>query len=141
MKNVKLVFLSCFISFFSMSCFSQNSTTMVKNKVKDTSTGDGKYIISGPIILKNIENADAKISNRQEYYIERSIQDYFIKFCESKVTKEQLQAYLSTKNQLIKSATLEIEYRDGEWDNCKDDDLKQQSRTGKYVIVHKIIGE
>lgn len=124
-----------------MSCSSQKPTTMVKNKTKDVSTGDGKFIISAPIVLKNFVDTKAKITNQKDYYIERSIQDYFIKFCESEVTREELETYLATKDGIIiKAATLEIEYRDGEWDSCNDD-AKEQSRTGPYVIIYRIIKE
>lgn len=114
---------------------------MVKNKTKDVSTGDGKFIISGPIVLKKFVDSKGKITDRQDYYIQRSIQDYFIKFCESEVSRAELEKYLVTKKEFLKSATLEVEYRDGDWDNCSDDGIKVQSRTGAYIIVHKIIEE
>ena len=63
-----------------------------------------------------------------DLYIERSVQDYFIKFCESKVSREELETHLSTKNTEIKVATLEVEFLDGSWDIC-DGNFEQQSST------------
>ena len=120
-----------------MSCTHQKPTTLNKNKTKDVSTGEGKYIISAPIVVKNFVDAEGKIENRQEYFIERSIQDYYIKFCESKVSREKFEAYLSKKPENKKTATLEVEYLEGNWDECAETKSKQ-GRTGNYVIVHQL---
>ncbi|MBC8756458.1 hypothetical protein H2O64_17420 [Kordia sp. YSTF-M3] len=71
-------------------------------------------------------------------YIRRSIQDYYIKFCESKISSEDLENYLSTMDTEIKVATLEVEFLDGYWDIC-DGDFEQQSRISSYVIIHRIV--
>ena len=68
-----------------------------------------------------------------DLYVRCSIQDYFIKFCESKVTKEEL---LPLINQGI---TVEMEVRNGEWDRCPNDPEYIQSRIGPYAIIHRLL--
>ena len=75
---------------------------------------------------------------KKNIYIERSIQNYFIKFCESHITSEDLEEKLSKISSPIKALKLEIEYRKGNWDIC-DENEDQQSRVGEYVIVHRIL--
>lgn len=135
------LFLFIGISLFTMSCTGQKQTTM-NNKTKDVSTGDGKYVILAPIVIKEVITQNGE-SN--EIYIRRSMGDYFIKFCESKVSRDELEHHLSYEYEEMKaislindSVTLEVEFRDGYWDIC-DENLTQDSRTGKYVIVHRIL--
>jgi hypothetical protein len=109
-------------------------------KTEDMSSGNGKYILSAPIVIKNFVKKNGEITEHDEVYIQRSIQDYFIKFCESKISRENLEKHLSNIDGEIKSATLEVEFLDGYWDIC-DGNLIQQSRTGKYVIIHRIIND
>lgn len=130
--------ITCIICLFAISCNNQKPTILKKNKTKDISTGEGKYIISAPIVAKKFVDVDGKIENRQEYFIERSIQDYFIKFCESKVSREEFETYLSKKPENKKTATLEVEYVDGNWDECEETNSKQ-GRIGTYIIIHNII--
>ena len=68
-----------------------------------------------------------------ELYLRCSIQDYFIKFCESNVTKEEL---LPFRNQGI---TVEMEVRNGEWDRCPNSQQEVQSRIGAYAVIHKLL--
>lgn len=73
-------------------------------------------------------------------YIERSVQEYFIKFYESKVTRKEVEKALSTQTSFIKTLEIEIDYKDDEWDNCQENKEENvASRTGQYVIIHKII--
>ncbi len=71
-----------------------------------------------------------------EFYVRRSIQDYFIKFCESQVTKEELESVFEKSESRIVALEIEI-IRKGSWDTC--DEFPVQSRGGDYVIIHKII--
>lgn len=111
----------------------KSKVTMKQPKQKDTTTEKGTVIISAPIQVSNASGT----SDEKEFYIQRSIQNYFIKFSESAITKEELSIYLAKKGGIIPTVTLEIEYRDG----FLDDDEKQKSnpRKGQYVIVHKIV--
>jgi len=108
-----------------------------KNKQADQKTEGNRRIISAPIVRSSFVTKSGEVTDIKEYYISRSIQNYFIKFCESSVTKEALLAALEKQNGLIKSLTLEVEFRDGEWDRCGEEDV--QSRIGEYVLVHRII--
>jgi hypothetical protein len=49
------------------------------------------------------------------------------------VTSDQLKPFLN------KSVALEIEMKDGEWDNCLTEDVHVQSRIGKYLAVKGIV--
>lgn len=120
-----------------MSCVAQRKT-VVQNKAEDISTGDRKYIISAPIIIKDFVKKNGKVTQYKEIYIERSTQDYFIKFCESKISRDELEDHLSKIIGEIKTVTIEIEFRDGYWDICDGDNM-QQSRMGEYVIIHRVI--
>ena len=133
-----LCILACIICLFTGCCLSQKKVIMSKNKTKDISSSKGKYIISVPIVIKNFVKKNGETTKHEEIYIRRSIQDYYIKFCESKISREDLENHLSTMDTEIKIATLEVEFLDGYWDIC-DGDLEQQSRMGAYVIIHRII--
>jgi hypothetical protein len=109
------------------------------NKTMDLESEDGHYLISVEVVKKQFVNKAGKSSDIYEYYLRRSIQDYFIKFCESKVSSEDIDAYLEKqKDRFIQTINVEVEFRDGEWDNCGDGE--QQSRVGEYVVIHKITG-
>lgn len=110
----------------------------MKNKTPDESTGDGKYIVAAPIVSKSFVKKNGQPTGHSELYLQRSIQDYYIKFCESSVTRKELENYLDSLDELIKVAQLEVEFRDGYWDIC-DDNYMQQSRVGEYVVIHRII--
>jgi hypothetical protein len=111
---------------------------MQKKKTADVSTGDKKVMVSAPLVLKSFVKKNGERTDLKEWYIQRSIQDYFIKFCESKVSREELEAYLTKQGSPLNIATLEVEFRKGEWDICEENEL-MQSRIGEYVIIHRII--
>lgn len=142
MKKVKLKYsvyiITCIICLFTYSCLSQKKESMPNNKTKDTASSDGKYIISVPVIRKSFVKKNGESTTQKEFYIRRSIQDYYIKFCESKVRREDLENRLSTIKSEIKIVTLEVEFLDGHWDICNDN-FEQQSRVGAYVIIHSIV--
>lgn len=85
------------------------------------------------LIEKSFINKGGKVTEYTELYLRCSVQDYFIKLCESEVTKEELKKYLD------KGITVEMEIKDGMWDHCNDDPSYAQSRTGTYVIINKIL--
>ena len=142
MRKIKLKYglciLACIICLSTWSCSSQKKIIMSKNKTKDISSGKEKYIISVPVVSKNFVKKNGAVTEHKEMYIRRSIQDYYIKFCESNISSEDLKNHLSTMDGEIKIATLEVEFLDGNWDIC-DDDFEQQSRVGAYVIIHRIV--
>lgn len=124
--------------FCTPSCTIHKREHMKKNKVADISTGDHKYILTAPIVSKNFVKKNGAPSSNKEIYIQRSIQDYYIKFCESKIKREVLEDYLANKTGLMKVVTLEVELKNGYWDIC-DENFMQQSRMGEYMIIHRII--
>jgi len=93
-------------------------------------------IITTPIVEKHFYNKIGEKTDQTEFYIQQSVQDYFIKFCESEITREQLVEALSKIESPIKTLTLKIEIRDGEWDSC--DSYPVQSRVGKYAVILSI---
>ena len=84
------------------------------------------------LIEKTFVNKGGKVTEYTELYLRCSVQDYFIKFCESNVTREDLKPYL---NQGI---SVEVEIKDGMWDHCSEDPAYAQSRTGTYIVIKKI---
>ena len=84
-------------------------------------------VIEKPFVQKN-----GKVSKYKEIYFRCSVQDYFIKFCESEVTKKQMKKYIN------KGISVVMEIREGSWDICEDSPQEMQSRIGKYVVIHSI---
>lgn len=93
--------------------------------------------ISAPVVKKHFYNKIGEKTEIQEYYVQQSIQDYFIKFCESYITISELDDALDEIDSPIKTLKMEVSILEGEWDSCDGDPV--QSRVGKYMIVHKII--
>ena len=134
-QKIKGLIITCVIGIITFSCASPKD---VNNKTESQKTEGSKQIISAPIIVKDKVLRHGVISDEKELYIQQSIQDYYIKFCESAVSRKELEKYLETKSADIKVTKLEVEIIDGDWDIC-DDNLNSQSRTGKYMIIHRII--
>lgn len=93
-------------------------------------------ILTGQIVKKQFINKGGKPSGFYEYYLRCSIQDYFIKFCESNITKTDIDALNLSEFDAI---SVEAEIKNGEWDICSGDSQYMQSRIGKYVVVYKLI--
>ena len=108
------------------------------NKTPDIQSTNGGQIVSAPVVSKNFVMKNGEVTERTELYLQRSIQDYFIKFCESGITREQLEEHMSTIHSPIKSITVEVEFKEGAWDQC-DENQPVQSRMGEYVVIHRII--
>jgi len=109
-------------------------------KQKEQTKPSKKQILTAPIVLKSFSNKNGEPNEQKEYYLQASIQDYYIKFCESSISQKDLENHLSSLTGLIKVVTLEIEYRDGFWDICNEN-MEKQSRSGKYIIIHRIINQ
>lgn len=126
MKNV--VFISLFIS--TLCCCASYKEKNIENE------SSGGKTITAPIVEKHFYNKIGEKQDHTEFYIQQSIQDYFIKFCESEVTRKQLESALAKTNSPIKTLTLKIEIREGRWDSCED--YPVQSRIGKYAVILEI---
>lgn len=92
--------------------------------------GATKNIITAgcQVVEKAFINKGGKASDYKELYLRCSVQDYYIKFCESKVSRKKMKKYLD------KGVTVTYEVKEGEWDICKGDP-EMQSRVGPYVII------
>ena len=108
----------------------------LKSKKKATKQGskdsNNKYT-SCVLVEKTFVNKGGKITDYTELYLQCSVQDYFIKLCESKVKLDGLKKYIN------KGITVDMEIKDGFWDHCSDDPAYAQSRIGTYVVINKII--
>ncbi|NMH86914.1 hypothetical protein [Flavivirga algicola] len=133
-----LYILVCMMCLFVASCSSQKTASTAKSITEDIATGNGKYIISALVVFKDFVLKNGETTKHKDAYLRRSNQDYYIKFCKSKISRKDLEKHLSKINKAVKVATLEVEFRNGLWDVC-DGNFEQQSRKGAYVIVHRIV--
>ena len=108
-------------------------------KRMDQQTSGGRVIISAPIVKKSFVAKNGKVSDKTELYVQRSIQDYFIKFCESEISREELEAHVAGIDSFINAVKMEVEFRKGDWDVCDNEAVEVQSRTGEYVVIFRII--
>ena len=83
------------------------------------------------VVEKAFVNKGGKSADFKELYLRCSVQDYYIKFCESKVSLKKMKKYID------KGLTVTYELKEGEWDSCEGDP-EMQSRIGTYAIVIKI---
>lgn len=127
-------FILYLIILFPLISFSQTKKEYIK-----TEKG---ILITAPIVTKKFVYKNGKESDFDELYIRASIEDYFIKFCESKVSKKELSEYLdSIEYNILGDKVIKMEItiiNHGSWDIC-DSEIEQQSRIGAYAIIHRII--
>ncbi len=133
---LKLFLLTSVILSISFSCSNQkidednsekNGTSMTKSP-----QDPDKFVITGHILEKEFIIKNGVSSGIMELYFRASIQDYFIKFCESKITKEDLEPFVN------KVISAHVEIKNGNWDICPDDPQEMQSRVGPYIIIKEI---
>ncbi len=92
---------------------------------------DGSYFQRGFLVEKSFVNKVGKSSDKKELYLRCSVQDYFIKFCESEINVEDILHLLNTP------VSFRIKIKTGAWDICEDDDPNLQSRIGDYIVVYE----
>ncbi len=112
-----------------VACEVSNSTT---NSMEKKPQDPDKFIISGQIVEKDFIIKNGVSAGFTELYFRASVQDYFIKFCESNITKKELEPFID------KVVTVHAEIRDGDWDICEDDPAEMQSRIGAYLIIKEL---
>jgi len=83
------------------------------------------------VVEKSFVNKGGKTSEFKELYLRCSVQDYYIKFCESKVSLKKMKKYVD------QGATVTYEIKEGSWDICKGDP-EMQSRIGTYAVILKV---
>ena len=140
---MKLAFSSSFSVFIialsiMFSCSTSKEKTSQQNNVSDKNRAEKPYLITAPIVKKQFVNKASRTADHVEYYIQQSIQDYFIKFCESNVSIKELNEKLENIEGDIKALQLEVEMREGDWDIC-DGNHEIQSRIGEYMVILKIL--
>ena len=136
-----LHFTLLLITFLLFSCNSSKETTETNtpiNKTADVKTTGNRVIISAPVVPKPFVKKNGNATDIMEYYVSRSIQDYFIKFCESEVTFQDLEKVMYHEDESLNTLKLEVEFKNGEWDSC-DELNRVQSRTGEYVVIYRIL--
>jgi hypothetical protein len=120
------------------SCSTSKEKTSQQNNVSDKNPAENSYLITAPIVKKQFVNKAGRTTDHIEYYIQQSIQDYFIKFCESNISIKELNEKLENIEGDIKALQLEVEMREGDWDIC-DGNHEIQSRVGEYMVILKIL--
>lgn len=132
-------FLLVYMFLIASACKPQQvQTKMEPHKKSTNSSADNRYILNAIIVKKQGYNKAGKALEQQDYYIRMSVQDYFIKFCESNINKATLEKALEPQADAFQTIIkLEISYEDGLWDAC--DNHEVQSRIGPYVVIHRIM--
>lgn len=121
-----------------VACGTTKSTAT--NKTMDQRLENGHLVISAQIVEISMVMKNAKVSSSSDYYVRRSVQDYFIKFCDGYVSKKELEYEMTMKDGISEPLQLEVEIKEGLWDSCDPEEIVQ-SRTGKYIVIHRIIRE
>ena len=124
LQKIKIISTLTFIIFLSF----------INKSLAQTST----KLITAPIVKKGFVKKNGVVMDYKEYYIQGSVQDYFIKFCESDITSKELKEQLNKIDSEIKTLILEVEFREGNWDICYDTE-NLESRVGEYIVIHRII--
>ena len=96
-------------------------------------------IVNVPVIEKPFIKKNGEPTDRKEFYLQTSIKDYYIKFCESKVKEADLKERLDRQTGSIKTLKLEVAFKTGEWDRCDEEAV--QSRVGDYVVIYQLLGD
>ncbi|MGE0561087.1 MAG: hypothetical protein AB7O47_04680 [Flavobacteriales bacterium] len=126
MKHLLIILIVTLLSSCKTSASLQN---IAEQRVKNPNT---EYI-SCVLVEKEFINKGGKVTEYKELYLQCSVQDYFIKICESNVTIEDLKPYINS------GIKVKMEIKDGMWDHCSDDPAYAQSRMGTYVIITEIV--
>lgn len=130
MKLLLNIFLVFFLSVI-LSCSTSNTKQLQKHNSMTT-----HQTLNGQIVKKEFVNKAGKSSGFYEYYLRCSIQDYFIKFCESDITKKDIDALNLGEFDTI---TVDAEIINGDWDICPNDPQEMQSRIGNYVVIYDVL--
>ena len=128
MKQLLIIISMLFLLF---ACQTNSKTTI--DEPQGLKKSDAKpYIYNCQLIEKEFINKGGKATGIKELYLRCSVQDYFIKLCESNVSKKELTPYLD------KGISVEVEIKDGLWDHCSDNIAEVQSRMGDYIVIKSI---
>ncbi|MEM0968308.1 MAG: hypothetical protein AAF191_10860 [Verrucomicrobiota bacterium] len=117
-----------------VSCTAENQQPKAPNSMekRPETSNRGVPIYTGHLVEKPFMNKAGKVFEHSELYLRLSMGDYFIKFTESNVTRDEL---LPHRNKVI---SVEGEIRDGEWDSAPGEEGLVQSRVGDYLAVFSL---
>ncbi|MBL4667816.1 MAG: hypothetical protein JKY30_00950 [Flavobacteriales bacterium] len=118
---------------FTLIFFACNNTKKTTPKTTSHTKTINTKTTTCQLIEKEFTHKGGDLTEHKEFYLRCSIQDYFIKICESSITKEQLKPYIN------KGIEVKMEIKTGLLDHCEAIPEYAQSRTGTYVIITKII--
>lgn len=138
MKSFISLIILLLLCFGNIAAQSKKSPMKKNPKKADKLTAEGYQIITCEVVEKAFINKIGQKGNRKEFYLRRSVQDYYIKFCESELSESEFRAAWERESGFLKTMRLEVEFREGEWDNCEESTGTIQSRIGTYAIVHNI---
>lgn len=114
-----------------MTACAQPKDSMENGNKKASDPNNPTY--SGLIVEKEFYKKNGEPAGFTELYFRASIQDYFIKFCESEVTRKDLEPYID------QAITVKAEVNEGNWDICPSDTQEQQSRIGYYMMIKSVL--
>ena len=106
-------------------------------KTLDQKSNDGYSVITAEVVKKKYQDKKGSDTEIEEWYVRRSAADYFIKFCESDVTPQEIEEALVKEEGLIKTLTLKVKILKGDWDVCEPESIAQ-SRIGLYMVIKEI---
>lgn len=118
--------VSVFLMIFLVACGTPEETLkFVAPEVYDPIEVEAK-VIYRPFVNK----AGKTIEGSGDYFLEYGGEEWFIKFSAGSVLRDDVAPLLN------QTALFRLTESDGLWDT---DDPRQQSRVGKYVILHEIV--
>lgn len=110
-----------FLSFCLINCNSSQTN-------ENTDVPSMNY--SGKIVTKNFINKIGKEdSEHPELYFSMDSSNYFIKFSEGNVLRDEVEKYIN------QAASIQGEIKNGLWDT---NDPNMQSRVGDYIVIYSI---
>lgn len=120
------IFTSLLFILFVQSCAMKKETTPIHEKAVDT---ENPFKKTGEIVEKTFVKKNGELGNFTELYFRASVQDYYIKFCESAVTREDLTPFIG------KVISVDAEIVKGNFDTCQGEEDPQDSREGYYLVI------
>lgn len=111
---------------------------LIPHNKKLSTNSSAKQIITAPIVTHSFFNKKGVVIEKEQIYLQLSVQYYYVKFCKSVVNKTEFEVYLMKNYSKTKAIILEFALKDGAWKNCNTTE-NAESRKGPYVIIHRII--
>ena len=118
---------------FGLGCTEQEVPVLEKQETQVVETQKTKRPENQThclVVKKGFVGIDGEPTMANELYLRCSVQDYFIKFCESEVSSKEVLLYLND------GITVEMEVQEGDWDTCAG--FPTKDRIGTYAVIKKI---